>query len=193
MEISNQVRVLCASKIFVLIGVDGCGGSGKSTFARELSEALKPAPIIPFDDFYKPAHERMQGKKPHEIGWQFDWRRLETEVLAPLESNGYAHYRKYDWNTDSLAEIRTVRAESPIIIEGVYTLRPELLPYYDLRLWIECPKEIRLRRGIERDGEQARSQWENDWMREEERYVLSCNPHQRAERIILGIPAAGKK
>jgi uridine kinase len=188
-EVSKRVRELSASKQFILIGIDGCGGSGKSTFAAELSEFLEAAPIIQIDDFYKTSQERNRIINPISIGWQFDWQRLETEVLRPLTTRGYAEYQRYDWKIDRLVEKRIIRAESPIIIEGIYILRPELLPYYDIRLWIECAKEIRLQRGIERDGEQARSQWEDDWMKEEEKYILACSPHIHAGKIINGMPA----
>jgi uridine kinase len=187
-EVSNRVHELSTSKQFILIGIDGCGGSGKSTFAAELSESLEAAPIIQIDDFYKPSQERNRVIGPNSIGWQFDWQRLETEVLEPLTTRGYAQYQRYDWMTDRLTETRNIRAESTIIIEGVYALRPELISYYDVRLWIECTKEIRLQRGIERDGEHARSQWEDDWMKEEERYILTCSPQLHAEKIIYGIP-----
>jgi hypothetical protein len=49
-------------------------------------------------------------------------------------------------------------------------------------------KEICLQHGIKRDGEQARSQWENDLMKEEEKYILTFHPHLQAEIIISGMP-----
>ena len=188
-EITNRVRELSDSKSCILIGIDGCGGSGKSTFAAELSESLETAPIIHMDDFYKPSQEQTYIANTTSIGWQFDWQRLETEVLLSITTRGFARYQRYDWNTDRLEEFHTIQACSPIIIEGIYVLRPELLSYFDIRLWMECSKEIRLQRGIERDGEQARSLWEENWMKEEEKYVSTCNPRLHADRIINGMPA----
>ena len=185
-EISGRVQELSRSRQVILIGIDGCGGSGKSTLARELSESMGVVPIVPHDDFYKPSEERRQPPEPHVPGWQFDWQRLEAEVLKTLRNNGIAHYRRYDWPTDRLAETRTIHANSAVIIEGVYTLRPELLSYYDLRCWVECPKEICLQRGIARDGEQIRGRWENDWRVEEEKYMRTCSPYLHADIIIEG-------
>jgi uridine kinase len=34
-----------------IVAIDGCGGAGKSTLARQLAAALDGAPIIPNDDF----------------------------------------------------------------------------------------------------------------------------------------------
>ena len=36
----------------LLIGVDGCGGSGKSTFAKEIAKLSSKITIIHMDDFY---------------------------------------------------------------------------------------------------------------------------------------------
>jgi uridine kinase len=140
------------------------------------------------DDFYKSSKERNKESSPNSIGWQFDWQRLEKEVLQPLTTSGVATYRRYDWNEDCLTDVISVRVDSSVIIEGIYSLRPELTSYYDMRLWVECSKEIRLQRGIARDGEQARSQWEDNWMKEEEEYVSTYHPHLHVDRIINGMP-----
>jgi uridine kinase len=188
-DVLNLVHEVSIKKQLVLIGIDGCGASGKSTFSAELSASLKSAAVISMDDFYKPSQERIRCTDPKPIGWQFGWQRLEKEVLTPLKTQGEVKYQRYNWNTDCLEEWRTIRAFSFIIIEGIYALRSELAEYYDLRLWIECPREERLKRGLERDGEQARSQWEEDWMKEEDRYVASCNPHLHAHKIIQSTKA----
>ncbi|MDZ4907191.1 uridine kinase, partial [Clostridium perfringens] len=43
----------------LLMGVDGCGGSGKSTFAKETSELSNDITIIHMDEFYLPANSRI--------------------------------------------------------------------------------------------------------------------------------------
>ena len=45
----------------------------------------------------------------------------------------------------------------------------------------------RLKRGLDRDGEHARSLWEDDWMQEEDRYIALCHPHLQAHKIIQGM------
>jgi uridine kinase len=187
-EILIRVRQLSESEQPVLIGIDGCGGSGKTTFAAELSSSLGLAPVIHIDDFYKTFQERSCSTSSNPVGRQYDWQRLERDVLKPLHAGREAKYQRYDWNMDCLAEWRNIRPLSLIIIEGIYSLRSELSGYYHLRLWIECPRDIRLQRGLERDGEHARSQWEIDWMKEEDRYIASHNPHLQAHKIIQGCP-----
>jgi len=188
-EILNRVSELSNAKPLVFIGIDGCGASGKSTFAAELSRSLESVEIIHFDYFYRSSLERSCFAGSKSVGWQFDWRRLEREVLTPLQMGSETNYLQYNWKTGCLADWRNIRPRSVIIVEGIYTLRPELSRYYDLRLWIECPRDERLKRGLKRDGELARAQWEDDWMKEEEKYVASCHPYLQAHKIIQGVPA----
>jgi len=68
-----------------LIGIDGCGGSGKSTFADKIKEDFLDVTVVHMDDFYLPSSLIMKiepTKKP--IGADFDWIRLLNQVLEPL-------------------------------------------------------------------------------------------------------------
>jgi uridine kinase len=57
---------------------------------------------------------------------------------------------------------------------------------YDLRIWVEAARELRLARGIARDGEQARAVWEDHWMPSEDRYVEEDDPISAADLIVDG-------
>ncbi|MBD8497350.1 hypothetical protein IFO66_03450 [Paenibacillus sp. CAU 1523] len=86
-----------------------------------------------------------------------------------------------------MAEWQRVKAEGIIIIEGVCSTRLELVDDYDVTIWVNCPRETRLARGLERDGEAARSLWEDNWMIAEDKYVREHQPDMRANVIIQGI------
>nr|WP_246938875.1 uridine kinase [Bacillus pinisoli] len=171
----------------LLIGIDGCGGAGKSTLANMIKEHYTNVTIIHNDDFYLPSSELIDGdptKKP--IGADFDWKRLLEQVLLPLSQDKEGFYQRYDWNTDKLAEWHTVPTGEIVIVEGVYCTRQELEHLYDIKIWVNCPSDTRLLRGIERDGEGAREMWENNWMVAEELYVQKQKPHERADFLIDG-------
>ena len=60
-----------------LIGVDGCGGSGKSTYTQKIKKIYTNVTIVHMDDFYLPSSQiinRHPTKKP--IGADFDWKRV---------------------------------------------------------------------------------------------------------------------
>lgn len=73
-----------------------------------------------------------------------------------------------------------------VIVEGVYSIRKELRSYYDFTIWVNCPRETRLARGLERDGEEAREMWEQNWMVAEDLYVEIQKPHEWADFVIRG-------
>ncbi len=171
----------------LLMAVDGCGGSGKSTFARMLQKHAANVTVIEMDDFFRPSAERPQGdaaSKP--IGGDFDWRRMAEQVLEPLRINQPGCYQRYDWVSDALAEFHTVPVGGIVIIEGIYSTMPDIERSYDYRVWVHAPYDTRLARGIARDGEAARHQWVNDWMPTEQRYVATFRPYGRADLIVDG-------
>ncbi|WP_053364661.1 uridine kinase [Bacillus sp. FJAT-27251] len=170
-----------------LVGIDGFGGSGKSTLAAKIAEHCADVTIVHMDDFYLPSAEIIQAhptEKP--IGADFDWQRLLKQVIEPLSQEQEGHYQRYDWGSDALAEWHRVPLGGIVIIEGVYTLREELSHHYDLKIWVDCPREIRLSRGIERDGEEARDMWEKNWMLSEDLYFEKQKPILRAELVVEG-------
>ncbi len=189
-DIENLIDILRAiprKQSALLIGIDGCGGSGKSRLARTLASAFSHATIVEMDDFYLPSSLRKDKEFiPGQIGPLFDWRRLKNQVLVPLSQNSRAKYQRYDWNSDSLAEWHTISPEELVIIEGVYSTRRELADFYDFRIWVECPREVRLARGIARDGEGMRKRWESEWMPMEDTYVEGHRPHEAADCVING-------
>ena len=118
-----------------LVAVDGPGGAGKSTFARELSEAAGAAPVVHTDDF---------AAADNPIDW---WPRLLEQVIEPLARGEAAHYQRYDWPSETLAEWHTIEPAAIVIIEGVSAGRSEWAAHLSYLIWIETPREERLRRG----------------------------------------------
>lgn len=156
----------------LLIGIDGFGGAGKSTLAQKIMNSFEDSTIVQMDDFYFKDH--------------FDWQRLKMQVLQPLSENLVSKYQRYNWQTENLAEWNKIEVGGIVIVEGVYSTRSELAGFYDYKIWVETPREVRLQRGIERDGELMRKMWENVWMPEEDFYAENDLPRERADLIING-------
>jgi uridine kinase len=157
-----------------IVAIDGCGGSGKSTLADELASRRRDVAIVRTDDFYDLDAS------------EWDWRRLEHQVLAPLRGDHPARYQRYDWASRRLAKWHEVPTGGILIVEGVSSMRAELGAYWDLAIWVECSYERRLERGIARDGESQRSQWAEVWMPREDEYVRRQQPQRRADLILSG-------
>ena len=158
--------------------------------AGSLRSAGQTAAIVHFDDFFLPSAERpggSPGTKP--IGGDFDWCRLRDEILLPLRANRVARYKRYDWTLDALAETHEMPPGGTVIVEGVYCTRKELADLYDVRVWIECPRDVRLARGIGRDGDAARERWQLDWLPSEDMYAREHNPMRLAHFVVSGLGA----
>jgi uridine kinase len=140
--------------------------------------------VVEMDDFYRPAAERV----PHPAvpGANYDRRRLIAEVLEPLRARRAGRYRRYDWEADRLAEWHDVPAGAVAVLEGVYSTSAPLRGYFDYTIWIECPYDVRLRRGVERDGEDRRALWVEEWMPAEDRYVEAEKPDALADLVLDG-------
>lgn len=77
------------------------------------------------------------------------------------------------------------------MVESVYSLLPELVDYYDYKIWVETPYQERLARGIERDGLDARERWVRDWMPAEQRYVRDHRPELADDMRVDGSRSTG--
>jgi lincosamide nucleotidyltransferase A/C/D/E len=157
-----------------IVAIDGYGGSGKTTLANGLAAGLGNTTVVRTDDF----------SRPGVSGW--DWQRMKAQVLDPIANDQPGRYQRYDWPTHKLAEWREVPVGGTLIIEGVSSMRRELGRYWDFAIWVPCPHDVRLARGVVRDGEGKRSQWEKVWIPEEDEYVRTQTPEGRADVTVDG-------
>jgi len=165
-----------------VVAVDGYGGAGKSTLAARLGELLAAqgvrVDLVHTDDF---------ASADNPLNW---WPRLISQVLQPLRAGAAARYQRYDWDLGRLAEWHTIEPGGLILLEGVSASRNAFRPYLGLAVWIETPADERLRRGLERDGEQARDQW-RQWMADETAWGEAERPWTRADVVVSGVEDHG--
>ena len=107
------------------------------------------------------------------------------QVLEPLRHNHVAHFQKFDWQANQLGQWETVNPCSVVILEGVSSSRSEFRPYLSFAIYIETDRDLRLKRGLERDGEAALPLWQQ-WMAEEDEYVLRDKPQKYADLVLSG-------
>ncbi|HLH67988.1 MAG TPA: uridine kinase [Candidatus Dormibacteraeota bacterium] len=186
-DLVARIHALPRRRLTLMIGVDGPRGAGKTTFTRALA-ALDPGlDIVQVDDFWLPRAQRRQerGEAPaEEVAADVDWRRLRAHVLMPLGRDQPARYQRYDWATDSLAEWRMVPVGGILIVEGLYACSRPLAGFYDFRIWVDAPLEVRRSRGPGRDGEGEETR--RRWLRAEDAYLASQNPAAQADLRVDG-------
>jgi uridine kinase len=164
----DRIAALTREHAFVLVGIGGHGGAGKSTLAHLVADAS----VIGTDEFWD--------------GAGFDLARLRAEVFVPLVHGGAATFASFDWVAGEPRGARTVEPAGVVVVEGVCALHRMFREDYHLRVWVEAPRDVRLARGVARDGEQARATWEEVWMPMEDAYVASDGPISAADLIVDG-------
>jgi uridine kinase len=184
-ELARQIRARPCPQRARLVAVDGTAGSGKSTFAALLAPYLSNAPIIPMDDFI--AWDDLTDYVP----------RFEEQVLAPLLEGRNLHYQKRDWIDDMMgrgvSEFRDVPFPEIVIFEGIGSAQRALAQHLGYTIWIATPEELRLTRGLERDGhiDGMRAVWESFMAREKGFFELERTA-ERADLVVDGtLPFAG--
>ena len=156
-----------------IVAIDGPGGSGKSTLAKDVATHLG-AQVVCTDDF-------ASWQQPLE--W---WPRLIEQVLDPLSHNQPGRYQRSDWDARALAEWHDVPLAPFLVLEGVSSSRAAFAPYLALRVWVSTPRQERLRRGLERDGQDAHGLW-REWMAREDEYINAERPQERADLVVRGL------
>lgn len=177
--VADRIRGKPGSVTPRFVAVDGPSGAGKSTFARRLARSLDDPPVVEIDDF---------------LSWEDLtrwWPRLEQEVLRPLTGGERAVYQQRDWKHDPLGSLlgnwRTVPPGPIVILEGVTSSRRDAADLLTFAVWIEAPYEVRLDRGVERDGERMRDKWVA-WMQREDAFFSDDRARDRADLIVDGAP-----
>ncbi|ALV47891.1 hypothetical protein MB46_19665 (plasmid) [Arthrobacter alpinus] len=157
-----------------IIAIDGFGGEGKSMLAADVGRE-RAGVVLHTDDF-------ASWEKP--LDW---WPRVLRQVLQPLGDNQTGRYQRYDWASRELAEWHEVVPGGLLILEGVSSSRAAFRPYLAYSLWVDTDPDVRITRGLERDGVQAHQQW-LQWMAEENDWA---NREAPKDHVALVIPGNG--
>lgn len=139
-----------------LVLVDGPAGSGKTTFAGRLAAALgADTAVVHMDDIY--------------AGWTLDGaiERLTAGVLRPLAAGRTGCYHRYDWATERFEDAPVeVPVPEVLVVEGCGSSPRALDGWTTLRIWVEAPEQLRLARGLTRDGDHLAEHWHR-WLQVE--------------------------
>lgn len=185
-KLVELIKLISSTKRTTLVAIDGLAGAGKSTLTYRLVQELKDTEIVNADDFYRPL-PNIVGKEltPKELYDSYmDWYRLLHQVLVPLKMESTTTYRRYDWVTNRLAEWNKINPQKVILVDGVYSIRPELRQYYAVAVYIDTPKKKRLERILARGYED--SSWIKSWMMAEQWYEKHMRPAEHADLVING-------
>lgn len=164
---------------FFTIAIDGRGGSGKSTLAKMLKPYLPGFSILNGDDYFEPIND--------PIVWgDFNDERFAQEVIVPLQTGNTFMYRPYNWHAEPAITEEERVVTNGFCLERCYSFTFDL--DWDLKIWVETPKDVCLERGLARDalpGERKKimAAWKV-WQQQEDAYISQQHPQDIADIVI---------
>ncbi len=156
------------SKGKATVAIEGGSASGKTTLGKILSE-IYDCTVFHMDDFFLPMEKRTP-ERFAEIGGNVDYERFSEEVLIPLSKGEIVKYKKFDCSTMSFADEIQVTPKDLVIVEGAYSMHPELAAYYDLSVYLDISPELQKERIKHRNSPEMAKRFFNEWIPLENRY-----------------------
>lgn len=175
--------------VTTMVALDGASGAGKSTLAAALA-ATGGTVVVDGDDFYAggTAEKWDAMSAAEKAAHCIDWRR-QVPVLAALRQGESASWHPYDWNVgDGRLLTRAVTCDPArlVVLDGVYSARPELSDLFDLRVLLDAPPKLRRSRLVEREGAHFLSEWHERWAEAERHYFSRIMPPEAFDLVIEG-------
>lgn len=147
----------------VLVAVTGGSGSGKSWLAGRLHLLLgEIADRVSLDQFYLDRSHLSPTRREslnYDVPAAIDWPALDRALTA-YRAGQPVSFPRYDFITHCrLSDRDPVPPKPLILVEGPWLLvQGSIRNLFDLKVYLDCPARLRLRRRLERDvGERRRS------------------------------------
>ena len=141
----------------MFIGICGGTGSGKTTIARAIVDAVgaERVVLVEQDSYYRnladmPLDERHQANFDHPDSIDSD---MLVNHLIRLKQGLTVEMPLYDFVTHTRSDrIETIKPRSVVIVEGILIFaEPRVLDLLDVRVFVDTPDDIRLMRRLRRD------------------------------------------
>ena len=141
----------------MFIGICGGTGSGKTTIARAIVDAVgaERVVLVEQDSYYRnladmPLDERHQANFDHPDSIDSD---MLVRHLIRLKQGLTVEMPLYDFVTHTRSdEIEIIEPKPVVIVEGILIFaEPRVLNLLDVRIFVDTPSDIRLMRRLRRD------------------------------------------
>ncbi len=153
--------MLQRARMSFVIGVAGGTGSGKTTVARAIGEALPDGAVVTIahDAYYRDRSKDLSFEARCELNFDHP-QSLETELLVEhvraLREGKAIEVPIYDYALHARkTETRRVEPAPVIVVEGILIFAHEnLRSLFDIKVFVDTDADVRLLRRIERDIEE---------------------------------------
>ncbi len=155
--------------------MDGPAGSGKTTLAAAIDEEIRVGQrlatvVFHLDDMYG--------------GWETEFDELASrvvgQILEPLSRRQPGRWQRYDWAAGRFDGWETLAPPDVLVLEGCGSGARQASALVNVLVWVEAEQDLRVARGVARDGEQVLPKW-RAWMAHEATHFAAHETRTRAD------------
>jgi uridine kinase len=158
-----------------VVALDGPSGAGKTTLALGVRDRLAEVGLVEL--------VHMDHLYPGWDGLAVGPGLLVEQVLAPLSRGEPATYRLWSWVRDTWHGSRTVAVPRFLVVEGCGSSAGPAAAYASVSVFLVADHDVRMARGIARDGEAYRPNWRR-WADQETALFDADATRSRADLVI---------
>jgi len=189
-----HIEQLLKQKERIVVAIDGMSAAGKSSLAVLLAKqaagsiqrAFKSGScnLIHMDHFFLRPEQRTP-ERLNMPGGNIDYERFIEEAAKPLASGAAFSYRPFNCKTQDFDELIAALPKPLTIVEGVYSMHPEIAEacLYDINIFMQIDEATQRQRLKERSP-QLYERFINEWIPMESKYFETYNIVNKCNYVI---------
>ena len=182
LPILKKANEIITTKSHGIITIDGRAGAGKTTLAKKLSHLLN-AELISMDDFFLPIPLRTK-ERLQSTGGNVHYERFLEQVIPSLTTHTPFNYQVFDCSIMDYNKEKSIKNTGWCIVEGSYSHHPMFQQYADITIFVDIPKELQIKRILQRNGEKMTELFKTKWIPMEEQYFNEFQIKEKSDFII---------
>ena len=166
----------------VAVGVSGYAGAGKSVLARQLVDVVDDAVRLRGDDYLDP--QRVHRRSSDWDGVERP--RIRREALEPFRAGTSVAVRPLDWSTGGHGAPAPLPQASVLIVDAIGIFHPELLPWFELTVWVDVALDVAQAQGMARDraaGHDHDTLWTDVWTPNDREFEQTFSSRSLADMV----------
>lgn len=185
-----------------IVAISGVDGAGKTYFTKKLIKKLKDKHQniidVSIDGFHNSEEIRYQkGRNSAEDFYKdsYNYDKLKEVLLNPIinqEKKYKTAYFDCSKNREVVVQPEKIYQNTILIIEGIFLFRPELLNYWDYKIFLDVDFKTSLERNVKRANEIDKfgsaikiiEKYNQRYMPGQKIYFQDANPKEVADIVI---------